>query len=95
MIYASWVKDDAARAKYIEAFERSDFEAMLKDVQVIELFIYRDSDRGNYPNGCELTLTSSHDPSRTMKVSILGDPFKNLQKIILATIGFEDADEIE
>jgi len=26
---ASWVKDDAARAKYIEAFERSDFEAML------------------------------------------------------------------
>ena len=26
---AGWVKDDEARARYIEAFERSDFEAML------------------------------------------------------------------
>jgi epoxide hydrolase 4 len=26
---AGWVKDDAARARYIEAFNRSDFEAML------------------------------------------------------------------
>jgi len=26
---AAWVKDDAARARYIDAFQRSDFEAML------------------------------------------------------------------
>ena len=66
-----------------------------KNIQIEEIFIYRDSN--NYPDGCELTFRTwaSKNPMAPIKVAILGQPFKDLQKIILATMGFEDADEIE
>ncbi len=65
---------------------------MFRDVNVEALAIYRDGK--NYPTGCELTLRSTKDYNLQIKVSILGQPFQELQKIILATIGFEDADEV-
>lgn len=72
---------------------RCDTLEMFKGVQVTELYIFRSAN--TYPEGCELKLTVDHDPSIVMKVTILGEPFKQLQKLILATMGFEDADEIE
>lgn len=65
---------------------------IFQDVNVEELFIYRDNK--NYPTGCEVTLRSAKDYNMQIKVRILGHPFQELQKIILATIGFEDADEV-
>ncbi|HEY0746263.1 MAG TPA: alpha/beta hydrolase [Steroidobacteraceae bacterium] len=55
---AAWVKDDAARAHYIEAFKRSDFEAMLNYY------------RANYPRPDQdsAALTPSPLPKVTVPV---------------------------
>jgi epoxide hydrolase 4 len=53
---AGWVKDDAARAHYIEAFNRSDFEAMLNYY------------RANYPRPDQDSATST--PSMLPKVTV-------------------------
>jgi pimeloyl-ACP methyl ester carboxylesterase len=55
---AAWVKDDAARAHYIEAFNRSDFEAMLNYY------------RANYPHPDQdsAALTPSPLPKVTVPV---------------------------
>lgn len=65
---------------------------MFRDVNVEVLYICRDSK--NYPNGCHVTLRSVKDYNMQIRVSIVGQSFKDLQTLILATIGFEDADEI-
>jgi epoxide hydrolase 4 len=53
---AGWVKDDAARAHYIEAFNRSDFEAMLNYY------------RANYPRPDQDSATST--PPMLPKVTV-------------------------
>ncbi|MDP6930213.1 MAG: alpha/beta hydrolase [Planctomycetota bacterium] len=55
---ASWVKDEAARAKYVEAFERSDFEAMLHYY------------KRNYPKADEAGVASSREMP-TVEVPVL------------------------
>jgi pimeloyl-ACP methyl ester carboxylesterase len=53
---AGWVKDDAARARYIEAFKRSDFEAMLNYY------------RANYPQPDQDSSTPGPLPKVTVAV---------------------------
>lgn len=65
---------------------------MFRDVNVEALYIYRDSN--NYPSGCHVTLRSAKDYNMQIRVSIVGQSFKDLQTLILATIGLEDADEV-
>jgi len=65
---------------------------MLDDVSLSNVEVYRDVNK--YPEGCELTLMVMHDPSRKIKITIFGDAFKNLQSLILATMGMDDCDEI-
>ena len=55
---AGWVKDDAARVHYIEAFNRSDFEAMLNYY------------RANYPRADQDTSTPAAAPAPLPKVSV-------------------------
>lgn len=82
--YRGWPTDDASIKQIIYD--------MLKDVRVTNLYVYRDTN--NYPDGCELTLTPLNEFVE-MKINITGEAFKQLQTIILATMGFEDADEIK
>jgi epoxide hydrolase 4 len=56
---AGWVKDDAARAHYIEAFNRSDFEAMLNYY------------RANYPRPDAAPDTTAPAPLPKVSVSVL------------------------
>jgi epoxide hydrolase 4 len=56
---AGWVKDDAARAHYIEAFNRSDFEAMLNYY------------RANYPRPDAAPDTTAPAPPPKVSVSVL------------------------
>ena len=69
---------------------RENILEMFHDVSITELYIYRDGNR--YPDGCQITMNSQHDPNRQMKVTILGQPFKDLQTLIFATLGFEHGD---
>jgi pimeloyl-ACP methyl ester carboxylesterase len=55
---AQWVKDDAARVHYIEAFNRSDFEAMLNYY------------RANYPRPDQDPSTVSPAPAAPPKISV-------------------------
>jgi pimeloyl-ACP methyl ester carboxylesterase len=55
---AGWVKDDAARAHYIEAFNRSDFEAMLNYY------------RANYPRPDQDRATPEPEPLPLPKVTV-------------------------
>jgi pimeloyl-ACP methyl ester carboxylesterase len=55
---AGWVKDDAARVHYIEAFNRSDFEAMLNYY------------RANYPRPNQDTSTPPPEPAPLPKVTV-------------------------
>jgi pimeloyl-ACP methyl ester carboxylesterase len=55
---AAWVKDDAARAHYIEAFNRSDFEAMLNYY------------RANYPHPDQDSAPLTPSPSPLPKVTV-------------------------
>lgn len=65
-----------------------------KNIQVENIFVYRDTN--NYPDGCELTfrIWSSQNPMSPIKITILGQPFKDLQKLILGTMGFDDDDKV-
>ena len=56
---AGWVKDDAARAHYIEAFNRSDFQAMLNYY------------RANYPRPDQDPAASPPPPLPKVTVSVL------------------------
>jgi len=56
---AGWVKDDAARAHYIEAFNRSDFEAMLNYY------------RANYPRPDQAPDAAAPAPLPKVTVSVL------------------------
>jgi epoxide hydrolase 4 len=56
---AAWVKDDAARVHYIEAFNRSDFEAMLNYY------------RANYPRPDQPADTPAPPPLPKVSVSVL------------------------
>ena len=56
---AGWVKDDAARAHYIEAFNRSDFQAMLNYY------------RANYPRPDQEPAASPPPPLPKVTVSVL------------------------
>jgi epoxide hydrolase 4 len=56
---AGWVKDDAARAHYIEAFNRSDFEAMLNYY------------RANYPRPDQIPDSTAPAPLPKVTVSVL------------------------
>ena len=71
---------------------RIDILEMFSDVDLSEFQVYRDANK--YPEGCELTLRVGFDYNRTIKVTIWGDAFKNLQTLILATMGMDDCDEI-
>jgi pimeloyl-ACP methyl ester carboxylesterase len=55
---AGWVKDDAARAHYIEAFKRSDFEAMLNYY------------RANYPRPDQDGSAAPSEPAALPKVTV-------------------------
>ncbi len=55
---AGWVKDDAARAHYIEAFNRSDFEAMLNYY------------RANYPRPDQDNAAPTPEPAALPKVTV-------------------------
>jgi epoxide hydrolase 4 len=55
---AGWVKDDAARVHYIEAFNRSDFEAMLNYY------------RANYPRPDQASTTPEPEPVPLPKVTV-------------------------
>ncbi len=55
---AGWVKDDAARVHYIEAFNRSDFEAMLNYY------------RANYPRPDQDSATPAPEPVPLPKVTV-------------------------
>jgi len=70
------------------------FDELVKDIQVERVVIYRD--RNNYPEGCEISLcswgTTLSPVLSKMRITILGDAFKDLQKLILGTIGFDDDD---
>lgn len=79
----------------VEAKIHEIMDAALQDVQIDEIFIYRDAN--NYPDGCELTLRTwaSKQPMAPIKIKILGEPFKDLQKLILATMGMADCDNVE
>jgi epoxide hydrolase 4 len=56
---AAWVKDDAARAHYIEAFNRSDFEAMLNYY------------RANYPHPDQDSAALAPSPLPKVAVPVL------------------------
>jgi epoxide hydrolase 4 len=56
---AGWVKDDAARARYIDAFNRSDFEAMLNYY------------RANYPRPDQAPDAPAPPPLPKVTVSVL------------------------
>jgi pimeloyl-ACP methyl ester carboxylesterase len=56
---AAWVKDDAARAHYIEAFNRSDFEAMLNYY------------RANYPHPDQDSAAPAPSPLPKVAVPVL------------------------
>jgi pimeloyl-ACP methyl ester carboxylesterase len=56
---AGWVKDDAARARYIEAFNKSDFEAMLNYY------------RANYPRPDQPADSAAPAPLPKVNVSVL------------------------
>jgi epoxide hydrolase 4 len=56
---AAWVKDDDARVHYIEAFERSDFEAMLNYY------------RANYPRPDQVAEASAPTPLPKVTVPVL------------------------
>lgn len=56
---AGWVKDDAARARYIEAFNKSDFEAMLNYY------------RANYPRPDQPADSPAPAPLPKVNVSVL------------------------
>lgn len=72
------------------------FQELFKDVQIERVVVYRDLN--NYPDGCELTLrswgTTLAPVTPNIRITILGDTFKDLQKLILGTMGFDDADKI-
>ena len=55
---AGWVKDDAARVHYIEAFNRSDFQAMLNYY------------RANYPRPDQDSATPAPEPAPLPKVTV-------------------------
>jgi pimeloyl-ACP methyl ester carboxylesterase len=60
---ASWVKDPVARARYIEAFERSDFEAMLNYY------------KRNYPRAPYADIPLPNVQAPVLVIHGLADPF--------------------
>ncbi len=82
--YQGWSVNDATIKQIIYD--------MLKEVDITNLYVYRDNN--NYPDGCVITVKPKTEFAE-MKISILGPAFKELQTLILATMGFEDADEIK
>ncbi|MBV7334610.1 alpha/beta hydrolase [Chloroflexi bacterium TSY] len=59
---AEWVTDDAARARYVEAFERSDFEAMLNYYKANYPYEpYKESDTPVTPVHCPVLMIHGLD----------------------------------